>query len=362
MIAVRWVVGFAGVLLALGGLGSAIRTVVVPRGEQVFITRTLFIFLRWSFGHIAERMPNWEAHDRVKARMAPFGLMMLPAIWAGVVITSFAMIFWALDEESFGAAWALAGSSLTTLGFRTADGGPEMAAAVVEGLIGLGLVGLMISFLPTIYSAFSRRELPVAKLYLRASEQSGHATPHTLLTRVHYVDGLDQMPQLWSEWEDWFVDIEESHTSFPMLVFFRSPIPERSWVGGAGLALDTASLYVSTLELPRAPRAELMIRTGTLALRRISDFFGFEYASDPAPDDPISIERAEFDEVYESLLDAGVPVRADRDAAWQDFAGWRVNYDQPLLQVASFVDAPPALWSSDRSVAYRRPRIIRRRR
>jgi len=105
-----------------------------------------------------------------------------------------------------------------------------------------------------------------------------------------------------------------------------------------------------------------MIHTGTLALRRIADFFGFEHDPDPAPDDPISIERGEFMDVYDSLREVGLPVRADADAAWKAFAGWRVNYDQPLLQLAAFADAPPALWSSDRSVAYRRPKVIRRRR
>jgi len=359
---IRWLVGGLGAALALATLGSAIRTVVVPRGEQVFITRTLFIFLRWSFGFVAGKRGSWEAHERVKARMAPFGLIMLPVIWAVSVIISMSLTFWALDDWSYGAALALSGSSLTTLGFRSADGGAQLAFAVTEGLIGLGLVGLMISFLPTIYSSFSKRELAVAKLHIRASKAGQQASPEVLLTRIHFVDGLDQMRQLWSEWEDWFVDIEESHASFPMLVFFRSPVPERSWISGAGLALDTASLYISVLDLPRAPRAELMIHTGTLALRRIAHFFGFDYDSDPCADDPISIERGEFLEVYETLKEVGLPVRSDVDSAWRDFAGWRVNYDQPLLQLASFVDAPPALWSSDRSVAYRRPTVIRRRR
>ncbi len=362
MVVLQVLVGFVGVVLVLATLGSAIRTVVVPRAEQVFITRVVFLALRGATHFIADRMKSWEAHDRVKARFAPFGLMLLPVVWAVTLIGSFALIFWSLGDLSVGESLALSGSSLTTLGIRSADGGGHLTAAIAEGLIGLGLVGLMISFLPTIYAAFSRRELAVAKLHLRASGPAGQSDPSTLLTRVHYIDGLDQMTQLWSEWEDWFVDIEETHTSFPMLVFFRSPVAERSWVSGAGIALDTAALYASTLDLQRAPRAELMIRTGTLALRRIADFFGFEFDADPSCDDPISIERGEWDGVYLGLRQAGLPVRENPDEAWRDFSGWRVNYDQPLLQIASYVDAPPALWSSDRSVAYRRPTLMRRRR
>lgn len=39
----------------------------------------------------------------------------------------------------------------------------------------------------------------------------------------------------------------------------------------------------------------------------------------------------------------------DRDDAWKAFAGWRVNCDTVLLNLARFVEAPPALWISDRS-------------
>jgi hypothetical protein len=43
--------------------------------------------------------------------------------------------------------------------------------------------------------------------------------------------------------------------------------------------------------------------------------------------DPITITRDEFDEAYDRLSGEGVPLKADRDHAWVDFAGWRVNYD-----------------------------------
>jgi hypothetical protein len=42
----------------------------------------------------------------------------------------------------------------------------------------------------------------------------------------------------------------------------------------------------------------------------------------------------------------GVPLNADRDQAWRDFAGWRVNYDTVLLALARLTMAAPAPWSS----------------
>ena len=58
----------------------------------------------------------------------------------------------------------------------------------------------------------------------------------------------------------------------------------------------------------------------------------------------------------------GIAVRADRDAAWADFQGWRVNYDLALVGIAALVMAPYAPWSSDRSSRYRRPRWAHYRR
>jgi len=352
MTIIRILVGVAGAVVALATVGSAVRTVVVPRGEQVAIVRVVFGGFRWIFGRGSEAS---------KARFAPIALISLPLVWSLGVAMGCSATFWALGVEPYRDALVLSGSSLTTLGFRTTTDLPTLILSILEALVGLGIVALLISFLPTIYGAFSKRETAVAKLHLRATDQSGVASPATLLIRSRRIEGLDQITEMWADWENWFVEVEETHTSFPMLVFFRSPVPQRSWIVSAGLALDAASLFSSTLDVPRAPRANLMIRSGTLALRQIADFFGFEHPDDPAPGDPISVRREEFDEVYEQLASAGVPVKADRDQAWRDFAGWRVNYDQVLLTLATFVDAPPALWVSDRPVAYRRPRIIRRR-
>ena len=168
--------------------------------------------------------------------------------------------------------------------------------------------------------------------------------------RYHRIAWLDHLPELWSTLEEWFAELGETHTSLAVLTFFRSPSAHRSWVTAAGAVLDAAALAQSTLAVPWSPQAGLCIRSGYLALREIADYFDVPYDSEPAPDAPISIAREEFDAAYEELGSAGVPVRPDRDRCWRDFAGWRVNYDAPLLALASITMAPYAPWSSDRSL------------
>jgi len=127
------------------------------------------------------------------------------------------------------------------------------------------------------------------------------------------------------------------------------PQPDRSWITAAGVVLDTGSLYASALDVPRDPQAELCIRSGYLSLRRIADVYSIPYDPEPEPDDPISVSREEFDAAYDHLAGEGLPMKPDRDQAWLDFKGWRVNYDTVLVIMAGFLMAPYAPWVSDRS-------------
>jgi hypothetical protein len=99
------------------------------------------------------------------------------------------------------------------------------------------------------------------------------------------------------------------------LVFFRSPQPEQSWITAAGAVLDAAALYRSTLDVPQDFQAFLCIRAGYLALQRIADYFSLVYDPNPAPDDPISIAREEFDAAYDEMVAQGLPIKSNRDQA-----------------------------------------------
>jgi hypothetical protein len=145
-------------------------------------------------------------------------------------------------------------------------------------------------------------------------------------------------------------------------VFFRSPSPQRSWVAAGGIALDSAAIFLAAVNVARHPRAALMIRSGTVALRDVCDYFSIPYDPDPSPDDPVTVTRAEFIEVYERLAEIGVPVRPDRERAWNDYRGWRVNYDQTITGLASLTMASPAPWVTDRAVEVRLAPMMRRHR
>lgn len=357
MIALRVLAVIAGVAIVAASIGSAVKTVVLPRATASRITRSVFLLLRALFRVVARPSMRFERRDRILGAYAPLGLIATLAAWLTLVLTGFTLIFWGIDHAGWRAAFDLSGSSLLTLGFSRPEGLGSTMLIFVEAAIGLFLLALLITYLPSIYAAFSRREVGITALEVRAGSPP---SAQEMIWRYWRLERMAEIHEVWVEWERWFVDVEESHTSHPSLAFFRSSHPDHSWITAAGAVLDGAALTLSSVDVPRDVKAEFCIRAGYLCLRAIADYFQIPHDPDPRPDDPISIGREEWEAVSAELERAGVPLKPDRDQAWRDFAGWRVNYDRVLIALAALTEAPIALWSSDRGMVPMRPPVFGR--
>jgi hypothetical protein len=303
---------------------------------------------------MAKRAKTYAEQDRIMALFAPVTLLILPVVWLFLILTGYTMMFYALGEGTLDQAFKISGSSLYTLGFFTVESLPynnmSFAATILEfteATIGLGLIAIVVSYLPTMYGQFSARETLVTLLEIRANSPPSAID---LILRAYRIRGFDSLNESWAAWEVWFAQIEESHTSLFALNLFRSPQPDRSWITAAGAVMDGAALMHAAVDFPRNSQSQLCIRAGYVALRHIADFFRIPYNSNPNYADYISITREEFEEALDQLAAGGVPLKADRDQAWKDFSGWRVNYDTVLLALCELVMAPYAPWSSDRGL------------
>jgi hypothetical protein len=344
---------FAGrVLLFLTGAGvviftlnSAIHTIVLPRAANDGLTNVVFGAVYKLFQWRMHRMKTFAARDGVMALYAPVALLTLLPTWYSLVMFGYMLIFRAVGVKTWYLAFRDSGSSLLTLGFEAVNTFGWSILAFSEGIIGLILVALLISYLPTMYSAFSRREMAVTLLEVRAGDPPSAIE---MIKRYYRIHGLDKLGQIWETWEVWFAEIEESHTSLPALVFFRSPHSNHSWVTASGTVLDAAALTLAAVDVPPDWRANLCLRAGYLALDNIADYFDIPYNHAPQPGDAISIGRVEFEIALAELEAQGVPLKADRELAWRDFCGWRVNYDRALIGLARFTMAPETRWVTDR--------------
>ncbi|MBX0330455.1 hypothetical protein K2Z83_22615 [Oscillochloris sp. ZM17-4] len=355
MLLARAVALLSGLTLVFLTLMSAIRIFVLPRNAADKIAGFVFRVTRRLFNLRNAFSRSYLERDRVMALYAPIGLLTLLLTWLALMVLGYAAMFWASGEGLWD-AFRISGSSLLTLGFAFPAGLPGTLLGYSEAAFGMILTALLISYLPTMYGAFSRREAAVTLLEVRAGPLPGSAdydggapSAVNMLRRFHALGEIAALTPLWAGWEQWFVELEESHTSLAALAFFRSPSPNRSWVTAAGVVLDAAALRLSTIDLPFDVYASLCLRAGFVALRSIASYFLLPYDPDPHPDDPISISREEFEQAYAELLAAGLPLKADRDQAWRDFAGWRVNYDTVLLGLCRLTMAPPSRWASDQT-------------
>ena len=197
----HWVSVAAGSLLVAAVLVSALRTVVLPQGGLTGITRFVFAVANRLFTSKGTRrvMPR-----RLSGLYAPAALVSLPFAWCMLIAVGFAFIFWGLDVGSLNDAWVVSGSSLFTLGFARPDGTGLVWLTFVEATIGLGVVALLISFLPTLYTAYSAREQGVGML---APLTGSPASATQLLWRLHAAQSLAGSGT-WSTTSAWFVAVE----------------------------------------------------------------------------------------------------------------------------------------------------------
>jgi hypothetical protein len=81
-----------------------------------------------------------------------------------------------------------------------------------------------------------------------------------MVLRLHRIQMLynpDELKAMWRDWEIWFAEVDESHTSLAALVFFRSPKPDLSWVTAGGALLDATALIRSTVDITQIAQADL---------------------------------------------------------------------------------------------------------
>jgi hypothetical protein len=188
----------AGFLIVLLTLSSALSTFVLPRAARSQLNRLVFGLLRRLFDFILHFAKTYPRKDAIMAYYAPIGLLLLLPTWYVLIMIGYSAMYWAMGVGDFSAALRLSGSSLLTLGFESNRSFPVTLFEFSEAMLGLILVGLLIAYLPTLYSAFSRREQVVNMLEVRAGSPPSALE---MLLRFHRNQGLDKLSEYWKVWE-----------------------------------------------------------------------------------------------------------------------------------------------------------------
>ncbi|HYW70234.1 MAG TPA: potassium channel family protein [Pyrinomonadaceae bacterium] len=274
--------GIVGVLLITVVLWDVFETIVLPRRvtRRLRLTR-LFYMVTWRPWRVfGGAIKSKKTRETVLGIYGPLSLLVLLTVWAFTVIVGFALIQWALGSRvgstiepgNIFTDFYYSGTTFFTLGLG--DLAPFSAAArlitVAEASLGLGMLALVIGYLPVLYQAFSRREVNISMLDARAG------TPPTaveLLRRHQEGQAIANLDEWLRDWEMWAADLMESHLSYPVLCFFRSQHDNQSWLAALSTVLDTCSLVMVGIEGIPKWQAQLTFKMARHALVDISQIF-----------------------------------------------------------------------------------------
>ena len=307
-----WVGALFAVAIIVVVLVDAFEVVLLPRRIRhgLRLARTFFR-TSWLIGRTAARLlPTGRWRTAFLSTFGPLCLFALVVVWAAGLITGFAMLHWSLGtglsdrDAGFGSYLYFSGTTFFTLGYGDLVTTDRIGRtlSVLEAGLGFVFLAVIVSYLPVLYQAFSRREVGIALLDARAGSPP---TAGELLRRL--ADGgksFAAAPFL-IEWERWAAELLESHLSFPVLSFYRSQHENQSWVGALTAILDTSALLIAGVEGPDGYQARL---TFAMARHAAVDL-AMVFQTPPLPPEPNRLSEAKLARLRESLSEAGITMR-----------------------------------------------------
>jgi len=335
-----------GLVIYIVTLTGILFVLVLPRQPSGIERATLVVnrSVRLLFLALSRLGRTYEQKDALLAPTAPVALIGQLLFWAGTLVVGLGLML-VPTTHSFPLGLLQALTSLFTVGTIHAGGQANTAIDILAGATWVIIVALQIAYLPTLYNAFSRRESLVALLESRAGAP---AWGPELLARHQLVGITDTLPDLYRDWETWSADVAESHSTYPVLLLFRSPEPWLSWMIGLLAVLDAAAMQLALSPNTAPSQARLCLRMGFTLTNRIASSLGWELDFDPKPDDPLQLQFSEFAAAVEMLASVGFPMERTAEEAWPDFHGWRVNYEDTAYRLCDRLTVPPAPWSGTR--------------
>jgi Ion channel len=337
-----------GVVLIFMVLLDAFETIVLPR-RVVRRLRLAVLVLRPLWLLWCRPARRWRSSDRRETYLSffgPLGLILLIVMWAAGLIMGFALLLWGLGAQmatsaggaDFGTALYGSGTTFFTLGLG--DVLPHTALGrvlvVLEGGMGFAFLALIISYLPVLYQAFSRREVNVSLLDARAGSPPSAGE---LLRRHAGADFETTLGQLLTEWERWAAELMESHLSYPLLAFYRSQHERQSWIAALTTILDVSTLVIVGIDdAPQRP-ARLAFAMARHAAADLSQTLG----TAPSYRGYNRLPPTDLAELRAMLREAGISLREGREAD-EKLAHLRRMYEPYVSALADRLLMPLPHW------------------
>lgn len=337
-----------GVVLVVYMLLDSFETLLANnlRSTKLSFTRAYYVALWRPFRSVCLRVRSDARRERLLARFGPVSFIGLLLAWTVLEILGWGLIWWGLRSgfgdpspiATLGDAWYYSGVVYFSIGFGDILPGTGLLRllTVVAGLSGLGTLGLVIGFLPSLNAAYSARE---RQLLLLDDLTDQRVTPVTLV-RAHLGPGGDttQLDAMFDQWATWCAEIYDSHTSYPMLMWFRSKHRGHSWITGLGVVTDAAISFAATVPGAESGPAMRLQRQAVRLVRGLGERVGLE----PMLDAPRTPARW-WSVGYSAMQTVGLPMR-DFDDSFRRLTELREEFHPYMEAFIEELLAPRGFW------------------
>jgi len=327
----HWLATIGGVVLIFVILLDAFETIVLPRRiKRSFRITASFYKHTWTiWTRLARHIKSANRREGFLAYFGPLSLILLLGFWAVGLIFGFACVQYGLGEHlqlsgeniTFGKLIYHSGQTFFTLGYGdiTPSNAAARALAVLEAGMGFAFLGVVIGYLPVVYSAFAAREIEISLLDARAGSPPS-ATE--FLSRLGCCPEQLVLDGIFRDWERWCAELLATQISYPALVFFRSQHANQSWLSALTVMLDVTTLIITGVDGIHPDQAKLTFAMARHAAVDLAQVAKAQYS----PHDADRNTAADLKRMREELAQHGVTFYDGPDAS-ERLAELRVLYE-----------------------------------
>jgi hypothetical protein len=347
-----WVVGvLAGVGLILLVLIDGFETILQPRRvTHRYRYARLYYRVTWKLWRLAAmQIRTPRRREAFLSLFGPLSLLGLFSTWVLGLIAGFGLVHWssgsplhiAEEQVTFSTYLYLSGTTFFTLGYGDVTPAAALgrALAVVESGLGFAFLAVIISYLPVLAQAFSRREAIISLMDARAGSPPSAAQ---FLLRLARSGDISAINPVLIEWERWAAELLESHLSFPVLSYYRSQHDNQSWLAALAAILDSCAVLLVEIKSSNSYQAQV---TFAIARHAAVDL-ALVLKTPPVTPADDRLPTARLKELREKLRQAGVELKEGPDNS--RLAELRSMYEPFINAIAGrFLFAVPPLMPED---------------
>lgn len=337
----------AGVILIALMLLEFFLTFLLPRRvkRDPRIARQAFRMIWRPWRAIAMQLPNKASSDTMLGIFGPFGLVLILALWSLGLIVGFTLITWGAKVHFTAGAgehignylYFSAGSFFSASTPLSPSNSTGKMLQVFEAAAGFGVLFIAIGYLPSLFQAFSRREIAVSQLDPRAG--SPPCAGALLIRSAPPGNTWQELDGYLAQWETWATELMETHLSYPIIGYFRSQHINQNWVSALTAIVDTSAFAIAY-----APKGEVQYARFTFAIGRhaLADL-AHSYGAKVPTDMPDRLPDQQLEILCNEVTASGLQI-VNTPAARDIFRSLQSRYERNASAVANLLALTMPQW------------------